>query len=170
MIQLAYQPAFDAFHSMYRILRLRPLIKVPVSRAAIRIVDFYLLFPFKLSDFSFRTGDRHYRPIARMYEGRKGYVEYPSGKLIFDQMEYIQDAALQTLSDRGYLHYDPATEMVSVGSRPLGIDLSARVSSDNKAESDLLELLDLLLNEYPLYGSAGLKARSQLLDHRYDAV
>jgi hypothetical protein len=49
-------------------------------------------------------------------------------------------------------------------------NLTNRVIKINAAEEDLVEFLIVLAREYEFLGNDGLKARSKLMKHRYDAV
>jgi hypothetical protein len=54
VIQLTYQAAFDPFHAIFRLLRLWSILKRrPLPHDTVRILDFYLLFPFRIGDFTF---------------------------------------------------------------------------------------------------------------------
>jgi len=169
MIQITYQPAFDPFHTIYRIFRISDQIKqVEIDKG--RIVDFYLLFPFRMVDITFRRGDQRCKKIANAYENRRGYAIQPASRGLFDSMKAVYEAAAQTMAAEGYL--DPAALLagiLSTTSKPIPADLAARISSDNAAEQDLLECLATLL-EYDLLGSDGLKARTKLMEHRNDAA
>src|SRR5262245_31866200 len=79
MIQLTFQPAFDPYHAVFRALRLRPLATKEHSlhRDHMRILDFYLLFPFRIDGIRLRREDRKYRRLATEYERSRPYGEQP---------------------------------------------------------------------------------------------
>ena len=169
MIQFTYQPAFDPFHTIYRIFRLRDYMRhVEVEKG--RIVDFYLLFPFRMDEIRFKRGDLVYRKTAQFYEERRGYAIQPASRALFDSMRPVYDAAAQTMAAEGYL--DPACLLKGVlttTSKPIPADLSGRVATDNSAEQNLLDCLAALL-EYDNLGTNGLKARTGLMEYRNDAA
>lgn len=169
MIQITYQPAFDSFHSIYRIFRiLGRLKKIEIEKA--RIVDFYLLFPFRLSDVTFKRGDLRFRKLAQAYDNRRGYAIQPAPRGLFTSMRPVYDAAIQTMSGEGYLdESDFKTGLLTSTNKPIPEEIAARVSADNDREYDLLECLEALL-EYNLLGPGGLKDRSGLMEHRNDAA
>jgi hypothetical protein len=169
MIQITYQPAFDPFHTIYRVFRLRDRFKdVEIQRG--RIVDFYLLFPFRLSEITFKRGDQRCKKTATNYSDRRGYAIQPAPRALFESMKPVYDAATQTMAAEGYLDNDALLRgMLTVTTKPLPGKLSARIFLDNEAESDLLHCLYALL-DYDLLGADGLKARTGLMEHRNDAA
>ena len=124
MIQFTYQPAFDPFHTIYRIFRVRErLSQIEIDKG--RIVDFYLLFPFRMADVRFKRGDLSCRRTAQLYEERRGYAIQPASRALFEGMRPVYDAAAQTMAAEGYL--DPACLLKGVLSntaKPIPADLS----------------------------------------------
>jgi hypothetical protein len=173
MIRLTFQPAFDPFHAVFRLLRLRPTIAVfgPLHRDHVRILDFYLLFPFRIAGIRLIPQHRRYRKLSSDYQAVKPYGHQPEDHVVFKRMELMQIAALETLAARELI----APERLNVGqveataeSEPE--ELANRVEAVNEQEADLIAFLGVLASEYGLTGANGLKDRTNLLDHRYDAV
>jgi hypothetical protein len=173
MIQLSYQPALDPFHTAFRALRLLPTIR-PIGRLHrdhVRILDFYLLFPFRIEGMRFAHRHRRFRRIAQEFEFRKPYGEQPEDSLMFSRMEPMQHAALETLAEKTLIDTEEwRAGYVAPTDQPLADELRDRVQTANAAESDLIELITALALEYELLGQNGLKDRTGLLEHRYDAV
>jgi hypothetical protein len=48
MIQLSFQPAYDAYHTIFRLMRLRIVLTSagPIPLDELRVLDFFLLFPY----------------------------------------------------------------------------------------------------------------------------
>jgi hypothetical protein len=70
MIQLTYEPAFDAYHTVYRLLRLRPIIEKsgPLHRDLVRIIDFYQLFPHRIENIRLMPAHRKYRRLGASFQ------------------------------------------------------------------------------------------------------
>lgn len=173
MIQLTFQPALDPFHTIFRLLRLRPIIsrRGSLPRDEVRILDFYLLFPFRMGDIRLLPKHRKYKSLAGKFENAKPYGEQPDDEILFARMEMIQKAGLETLAKQGFI--DPTRW--SVGEvmptiAPLAAPLDARIKELNSLESELLEFLETLAQEYALLGQGGLKDRTALLEYRYDSI
>ncbi len=173
MIQLSFQPALDPFHAVFRFLRLRPIL-VRVGEKPIdhmRILDFYLCFPFKVGHIRLRPTHRRYGKLRERYADRIPYGEQPGDRDIFARMKSMQLAAMDTLASNSLLDAERlrlswVTATDSTPPEPL----LSRVERANGAEADLMEFLGVLGADYDLSGPSGLKDRTGLMEHRYDAV
>ncbi len=86
-------------------------------------------------------------------------------------MEPMQVAALETLSNRDLI--EPAkwkVAAVAATTTPVPEQLAARIEEANAQEPELISFLEILASQYELLGSDGLKARTGLLEYRYDAI
>ncbi|WP_420898640.1 ABC-three component system middle component 5 [Bradyrhizobium yuanmingense] len=66
MIHLSYHPAFDAFHAIFRFLRVA--FRTGTSETEVdklRILDYYLLFPWRASAIRLSQKDLEVRRIAK---------------------------------------------------------------------------------------------------------
>lgn len=173
MIQLTYQPAFDPFHSVFRFLRLRQAVlpKAALPRDHVRLLDFYLMFPFRSHDVRVFPRHRQFKRLARQYENVRPYGDLPEDRILFHRMLPIQGAALDTLAQRGLLDLEQYKRgIIAPTASALPAPLLAKIEDANLQQRDLIEFLTALATEYELLGPNGLKYRSGLLDHAYDAV
>lgn len=173
MIQLTFEPALDPFHAVFRLLRLRPiLVKAgTLPRDHVRILDFYLLFPFRIGSIRLMPRHRKYRRLASENEAAQPYGNQPEDRVLFGRMEPMQVAALDTLATRELT--DPArweVGEVMATSVSLPAPLADRAEIANRSEAGLMEFLGALAAEYQLLGPDGLKSRTGLQEYRYDAV
>ena len=173
MTQLSYQPAFDPFHTVFRFLRLRQAVisDLAIPRDHFRILDFYLLFPFRIKDFRVFSTHRRYKKLGIEYEKAKPYGDLPEDRVIFSRMKNIQQVALDTLVAKGLVD-STAMQVGMVKATEAALPDNIRVSIDaaNELEVLLIEFLRVLAREYVLLGDKGLKERSGLMEHRYDAA
>lgn len=171
MIQLAYQPAYDPYHTAFRLLRLtmgKPTAAFKIDQ--LRILDFYLAFPSLVSDIE---GLKRKVKTAGLDEIPPAYGELPSAGVIFRQMAPIQEAAIQTLCLQGIFDFDKEaffTGSVSLLEARLSDQLLSSVFKKNQEEQNLMAFLLSVLFELPLDGPNGLKHRTGLMEHRYDYV
>lgn len=173
MIQLTYEPALDPFHAVYRLLRLRSIIAQhgPLAKDHVRILDFYQLFPFRIDDIRLTPQHRRYRRLASDYKPAAPYGEQPEARALFNRMEPMQVAALDTLAAHRVL--DPEqwnVDLVAATDTPTPESLLARVRAANDKDRQLYEFLGVLASEYDLTGVNGLKDRTSLMEYRHDAV
>jgi len=152
---------------------LRPTLeRKPLHRDHVRILDFYLLFPFRIEGIRLTPKHRKYRKLGSKYEMRKPYGDQPDEDgVLFNRMEPMQTAAAETLAARNFLCRSSLDVGIVEASRShIPPQLASRVAAANEHDADLIEFLEVLAFEYELTGVNGLKDRTTLLDHRYDAV
>ncbi|KJZ24054.1 ABC-three component system middle component 5 [Tritonibacter mobilis] len=172
-MSLVYQEAFDAHHAIFRIFRLRLALRHDLELFVDhwRIIDFFMLFPGRLERMRLKSEHRKFRKPIKEFTGRKRYENQPDDVVLFRRMEIVQLAAVNTLvqakflSDdalkKGQMHFSAATV-------PEQIEVPAK--SHNDQEAALTEILELLATDYVFSGKNGIKSRSGLLEHRYDAI
>jgi hypothetical protein len=173
MSQLVFQPALDPFHAVFRFLRLRTLFTSTsrLSRDHARILDFYLLFPFLIRAIRLAPKHQKYKRLAEKYALLKPYGEQPDGPTMLQRMDPMQAAALETLASQSYIDTEALQQdLVSATVRPVPPQIAERITILNEGQNDLIEFLSVLAAEYEILGENGLKARTGLMEHRYDAV
>lgn len=170
MIQLAYQPAYDSYHTIFRILRLLTAIGTkPVQIEQLRILDFHLAFPH------FLTSVAGYARQTKIFSNfrRSIYEEIPAKESLFINMSPIQDAAIQTLCREKMVLLDDTFLMqanVVLCTSNLPTALSDVILERNNAERTLIDFLTGTLFRLPVAGPNGLKHRTGLMEHRNDYV
>ena len=83
----------------------------------------------------------------------------------------MQGAALETLASGEFISSKAlALGKVQPQSREVPQPVLVRLDQVNERDGSLIEFLNILASEYDLLGPNGLKARSGLLEYRYDAV
>lgn len=173
MVQLSFEPALDPYHTMFRALRLMPIIETigRLERDHVRILDFFLVFPFKLPDLRLKPEHRRFRALGKRYAAQKPYAEQPESDQLIKRMAPISDAAYQSLAAKGFIdgsEYDAGWVKPTESWMP--DILAEKIVAANIDQQDLMDLLATLAREYDLGGENGLKNRSGLMEHRYDAV
>lgn len=171
MIHLSYHPAFDAFHCIFRMLRLKFFRNVQIIEVdRLRILDYYLLFPWRAALIRLPQTDLEVRRIAKRLEGTQDYATLPTGEALLERMRPSQTAAMQTMAQDGVI--DPAMlrdGIVQFLQFSLPDGLLERIAARNQNETDKMKIVDVL-SAYPLLGPDGLKGRTSLLEHRYDKI
>ena len=104
---MMYNPAFDPFHGIYRMLLiLRDFQQedlVEVDR--LRIYDFYLLFPYKAYKIRLRKDEQDFRRQLRQYVSPKQnpYNESTNDRRLLEQLRPYQMIALSHLASYGLI-------------------------------------------------------------------
>lgn len=173
MSQIVYQEALDPYHAAFRILRLRALAPVdlilPVDH--VRILDFYMVFPFRLAEYKFRQEHVRFRKALKIYDDVQPYGALPDDQNLLSRMQPMQMAALATLARQGFIDQDALDRgLVARTEAEPGAELSERIAMLNAEHPILVEVLTALMTAYKTVGPDGIKRRSSLIEHRYDAV
>ena len=173
MTQLTYNEAFDPYHAGFRFFRLHAACNLIESTAfdMLRILDFYLLFPFRLQNIKLYSQDTDWRGISKSYLKKAPYGQIPDDNSIFTRMEPFQRAAATSLAHSGYISADAwrRNEIIFVKAE-LPRDLSDRCNALNDEMADFIPILCAIRARYRLTGRDGLKDRTGLLEFRYDPI
>jgi hypothetical protein len=173
MTQLTYNEAFDPYHAVFRIIRLGSvcLQDRKISFDMLRILDFYLLFPFRIQGMSLLSEDIAWRSISKSYSWMTPYGGMPDDRVVFNRMEPFQRAAMTSLVKAGYVaSQEWARDEILFLAVSLPKSINARVKSSNSRMEEITEILCGIRDRYPLLGKNGLKDRSKLMEYRYDPV
>lgn len=167
MTQLVYHPAFDPYNALLRIIRVLSAVPEGIDPTALRIMDFYLLFPESLANARLTP---QLRSLVRRLaaEPRYPYDKLPASKSLFERMAPSHEAARQTLVSKGIA----AAEGPKIRLLPdrLPTELRDLVEEQNRAEEPLLAAISSIAAAFPTEGPNGLKDRSGLAEYRYDVV
>lgn len=167
---LSYHGAFDLNHSIYRMLRL--LEHHPEKSLAwdtFRILDYYCLFPHELKKLDWPRSIQKFK--ARFSYAETKYNKISNRRHLFHQLELIEDISARSLASKGFIDADALLRgTLSRTDKSLPADLETVIQRNDDAEDALVTFLAQNLSQVPLFGEKGLKARSGLLEHRYDAA
>ena len=174
MMQIGFQPALDYLNATFRLLVLRSVVGAGIPKYVdqIRVLDFYFLFPIRISAVRLTVEDRkEFRRISPLLESKRPYAEQPADELLFARMEPVQRLALQILATSNYLVPDKlANQLVEYTDLTLPTDLRARVHAKKTQDAELLGFLGRLARNYTFLGRDGLKGRTGLMDYHYDPI
>lgn len=173
MTQLTYNEAFDPYHAAFRFMRLHLACDVSARMPfdTLRILDFYLLFPFRLQAMKLFSDDTGWRKVSKSYEEQAPYGTMPDDNSIFARMEPFQRAAVSSLVKSGHLSPDAwDINEVQFTTEMLPSTVTNRCAELNTRMADVVDILCQIKARYPLGGRDGLKNRTGLLEYRYDSV
>lgn len=165
---LIYHPAFDSSNCCYRLItlfkNLTPSILLEKDR--LKIIDFYMVFPKKLSatrvpnefkklKLELRKIDDTYRPCNNPFFMAK-------------KMSGIQEQVLNKLVSNKILKFDTNSNLYSRGENFSKIMINGNLSPLFSKETERVFLN--YLTTYPLKGKDGIKHRTLLMEYRYDNI
>ena len=171
---ITYNQAFDLYHSIFRMAHILERIGEDESFEIdkVRIWDFYMLFPDKIYTITIRKDEedlRKYRSTFIKKENNPYEFKGDSRKL-FEWIKPFQMSALNCLVSCGILKKDAyLSNRVCVAGREALDAFLKQADEMSVRESNVLSFLSLLSRNMPLTGSHGLKARTRLLESKYDA-
>ena len=166
---LMYHPAQDVNHCVYRLLVITESTEhKKLSVDVYRLIDFYSVFPSLL-----RLNKQWPSPIHRY---KKTFEEIPepfeslkNAKRILHELERLQSIAIQNLLAKDFLHIEAFhTGYLSRTDKPLPDSFIAGIEDSRLSTQPWFEVL---INEFPkakFSGRSGLKARTGLMEYRYD--
>lgn len=172
MNYLSFQPAFDVLHTEFRFLRLRRLMSAdnPWRYDQLRVADFYLLFFFRLKDARLSPKHRALKKLASL-DDKSRYEYQPDDQLLFSRMEKVQFAAMGTLISKDFFDKEYFTSDLVIETPKQEPELLAqRIDEINQTQVGRLEAIQSLVTDYNFLGPDGLKARTGLLEYKYDAI
>jgi hypothetical protein len=166
---LAYHPALDPYHAALRILQILDYHETEYELDALRILDFFLVFPEEIGSIRLPKHAQSWR--AQFSSPANPYWFEGDRLLAFAQMKIIQNTALSLLSAKGLI--DPNSlrrGRVKLVPDKIPPQLEALLSDKNAESASLVTFLVSVLGELPVRGRDGLKDRSKLMEFRYDTV
>tara|TARA_R100001369_G_C3325403_1_gene169661 strand:- start:5496 stop:5954 length:459 start_codon:yes stop_codon:yes gene_type:complete len=133
-----------------------------------RLTDFYILFPAMLKTISpFPAELRPFKKI--LMDMPDAYELIPNSKRVLFELEEIQLTAMQNLIAKGLIDSERFKDgVVSRTELKIPNKIVSTIEADQKTKQ---EWFRFAVNELPLVeflGRKGLKARSQLMEYRYD--
>jgi len=172
MTQLTYEESLDAYHTIFRMLRIGTFLDVGQYLVdTVRIIDFYLLFPYFIQNIRLKPSHRSLKKKSKQFENRRPYGTQPSETTMFSRMAVVQSAAFNTLAEAEILRNDDLSNgFITYNLEAISDSLKQQCAILNEKEKEIVGMLQLLINEYDLAGNDGLKARTKLIEHRYDAA
>jgi hypothetical protein len=133
-----------------------------------RILDFYYLFPHLLGSITLPS-----KMIGRKKKFGKTaspYNRVPNPKGLIQQLRGLHFEIARSAAAKGLIEpADLDAERLVRTDVPLPEFLSVTIASDD-GDHELAEMLAVDMAEIALNGPNGLKARTGLLEHRYDAI
>jgi hypothetical protein len=162
---LVYHPAFDLYHGLFRALL---LLESSPERAmpsdTLRIIDLYFVFPYLLAELEFPRGAGG---KGRKLAGKPSrFNTLPAPRVFLAQTEGLHKLIGSALAGKDLIE----GETLQKG-RLARTDKAIPEGLLNAATSDDIELASYLgstIATIPLLGKNGLKARSKLMEFRYD--
>ena len=160
-----YHPAYDVHHCVYRVLNLLSSVDDhEISKDALRLMDFYYLYPHLLKTINLP------RPLSRLKkiisETPDPFEVTPNPRSLFYDLSRIQDSAMLALQQKSMIKLTASTVALFADSLPT--NLLESFKDDTFANSELFRGLVDAFPQMKLEGKNGFKCKSGLMEYRYD--
>lgn len=171
---ITYNPAFDLYHSIFRIAhiigRLGEEESIDIDK--VRIWDFYLLFPDKVYTITIRRDEDYLHDYrSRFLKKENNPYEFKGdNRKLFEWIKPVQVSALGCLVACGIVDKEQYENgKVKVCNSEKLNNYLQKVGDLTPRERNVLSFMGLLSRAMSMTGAYGLKARTKLLESKYDA-
>lgn len=170
---MMYNPAFDPFNGIYRMLNILRHFGVGeiIEVDRLRIYDFYLLFPYKTYQIRFKRTEENFRKRLTQYVEKKEnpYNTSSNDRRLFERLRPYQMIALSHLASYGLISPSQLLEyrvkIIDYGKMQ---QVLSQLEMMPAAENNIISWLCYCFRATPLNGNYGLKYRTKLLKSKYD--
>lgn len=170
---ITYNPAFDLYHCIYRMANILARFNDDdyLEMDKVRIWDFYLLFPYKIHDIKIYRYESESTKYRKMYIAKtlNPYLYRGENRKLFERLKAYQMTAFSNLISYGILDKDSFLEQkIHLASKVKLQDLLSHVEGLDGLESNALSFMSFFSKNMPMSGAKGLKARTNLIESKYD--
>lgn len=171
---IVYQPAFDIYHAIYRMINILGHFKYAdsIEIERLRIWDYYLLYPNKLKSVTLKQDESDVRQLINNFivKTPNPYEQISDDRKMFEKIRPYQMAALKYLASIGLINKDYfKNNRISKISNEILEELKKITDKLSAQETNTISLLTGHFYHVPLFGKGGLKERTNLLESKYDA-
>jgi hypothetical protein len=161
-----YHPSYDAHHCAYRYLNiLISSSNKKLDLSILSIVDFYYLYPHLLQQVEKLPSPIHrYKSVIKSI--KKPFEVTPNAKALYFDLKSLQSVALANLQYRGLIAV--SNKNVSLVTELLPKSLIKKFEDDVFRDTEIFKLLVKELPKVNMSGKNGFKARSGLMEYKYD--
>jgi hypothetical protein len=138
----------------------------------IRIWDFYLLFPSKIHEIRLKQNESDIRKIRKEFikDSRNPYDRTTENRKIFEKIKPYQLAALNCIAsyeiiDKAFLNQ----QRISIVNKLILNEFVKNFEELSPKERNVIALMTSHFNQISLFGTDGLKNRTNLMESKYDA-
>lgn len=170
---ITYNPAFDLYHSIYRLAHI--IRKMDEGKSMeidrVRIWDFFLLYPIQLKHVRFKQDETEIKEALKQLKLKESTFDYKGDtRKLFEWIKPFEISALGCLVSCGILdkgEFEAGNVMVANQEKLQAFVESAGDFSVH--ENNVLSFLSFLFKDMKLTGLYGMKYRTKLLESKYDA-
>lgn len=153
----------DAYHCIFRMVRLLSAKGAPLPVEQLRILDMLLMFPALLYRMKLTTELRHRLKSLEVQPEAKSFVRLPGTASVWQDLQIYQLTALKRLAGLGLLAREELMERVAhLDAAQMPANLAAHANALNADSAPLMNFLVDDLGSLPMGGAEGLVRRAGL--------
>lgn len=171
---IIYNQAFDIYHTIYRLLHFLNEFEnqTVLEIERVRIWDFYLLFPNKIHEIRLKQDESDIRRIRKTFikDSNNPYDRINENKKIFEKIKPYQLAALNCIASYGIIDKSFLNQhRISIINKNILTEFVKKFEDLSPKEKNVIALMTSHFNQVSLFGTDGLKSRTNLIESKYDA-
>ena len=176
MLSLSYSACYDPYNTIFRMLAILKRSSQHVMNAeALRIADFFLCFPTRLSEIRPPNSVKGMRKRNNAIIRENASDEYeilPSSQVLYERMDVIQETALSAMisSKLVSIEHHAGGRVISLTSENISDALNIEIEKFTRKNAGVLELVSRDFPAIQISGPDGLKARTGLGEFIYDTI
>jgi len=165
---IIYNPAFDIYHCIYRLIILLANTEIEeIEIDKLRILDFYMIFPGEIKNMSF-TRD--------LLSFKKNFKNIPSEfksitlkNRVFRKMESYQSIAINCLASIEYIDINALKRNIIIkNDKYINLKILEKFNELISDKKYLIDFLSKQLIKIDLKGKNGLKTKTGLMESKYE--
>lgn len=166
---LLYNKSIDPLHTFVRIASVISILgNVTVEKDKLRLFDFLISNPEYIVKIKLPQELLKEKNSFKCFKNK--YRNY-NAKNLFDSMKPVQDIVFLNMINFGVLETKDSNESFTINLEALSGEVEGIINSnDNSVPKQALEFISKHLCTMSLLGSNGLKARSGLMEYKYDFI
>jgi hypothetical protein len=138
----------------------------------LRIWDYYLVFPDQIKHIKLKREEEDIKKLIRLYitKTENPYEEVKDNRKMFEKIKPYQLTAIKCLASHGIINKEYLSEnRVTVISKSVLEKYTSKFEPLSSKEKNVIGLMTSHFYQISMFGPSGLKARTKLLESRYDA-
>jgi hypothetical protein len=171
---IIYNQALDLYHTIFRLVHFLDKFenKSVIEIERLRIWDFYLLFPSKIHEIRLKQNESDIRKLRKQFikDSKNPYDKIKDNRKIFEKIKPYQLAALNCIASYGIIDKSFLSQQrISIINKEVLTELVTNFEELPPKERNVITLMTSHFNQISLFGTDGLKQRTNLLESKYDA-
>lgn len=171
---IVYNQAFDLYHTIFRLLHFLKKFEnnEVIETERIRIWDFYLLFPGKIHEIHLKQGESDIRKLRKEFikDSNNPYERITENRKIFEKIKPYQLAALNCIASYGIIEKSFLNQQrIKIINKSILDEFVNNFEELTAKEGNVIALMTSHFNQVSLFGTDGLKNRTNLIESKYDA-